>query len=329
MTELAFQPQPMTIKRRRDDDSDSEDDRWLKVRSELLLPSRSRDANKARSWGLQPSFGSAGFPTSSILPLRSTPSPPYAVPGLESMTSAQSEHSDVNSPASIDQDPLICSPTHQDVDYAMQMDEDDLDMVASQPPDTPFMTTNFRPAKLNPDLFGRESPANSQNSSTGRLPTPIYPTFANSGAMNGLGYPSSGMAGGMNSSNGYLGIPTPLNPPLMQPPPRKMGAQYAAAEQDRSRRMPSPISEDEDIPDTPTAFAQSQMSRLSVTSSACAPDHMMDTDSSRAYPPTSPSIRGRKRSGALTGSGRFSMGYREDCERCRLRVPGHYSHFLP
>lgn len=25
---------------------------------------------------------------------------------------------------------------------------------------------------------------------------------------------------------------------------------------------------------------------------------------------------------------RFCMGYRDDCEKCRLRVPGHFSHFL-
>ncbi|PVI04863.1 hypothetical protein DM02DRAFT_145262 [Periconia macrospinosa] len=268
--------------------------------------------------------------------MRSTPSP-HAVPGLGNMTPAHSEYSEGNSPASIEQDPLICSSPHHDVDYAMQMDDDDLDMVSSQPPDTPFLPTNFRPAKLNPNLFGREPPSASGNTNnTGRLPTPIYPTFANSGMsmnMNGLGYPSSGMAGGGSLGNSCLGIPS-LNPPLMQPPPpRKSGALHHAAEADRSRRMPSPISEDEDIPDTPTAFAQSQLSRLTVTS-----DQMMDTDAPSSAslqtlaPPSStlsPATRGRKRSGALTGSGRFSMGYREDCDRCRLRVPGHYAHFLP
>lgn len=268
-----------------------------------------------------------------MLPMRSTPSP-HAVPGLGNMTPAQSDYSEANSPASIEQDPLICSSPHN-LDYAMQMDEDDLDMVASQPPDTPFLPTNFRPAKLNPDLFGRESPTTSSTTNnTGRIPTPIYPTFANSGMnanMNGLGYPSSGMAGGVSPGNSYLGIPS-LNAPLMQPPPRKSGAHHTV-EADRSRRMPSPISESEDIPDTPTAFAQSQLSRLTVTS-----DQMMDMDIPSSASPQSlvppnstsmPAARGRKRSGALTGAGRFSMGYREDCERCRLRVPGHYAHFLP
>jgi len=27
------------------------------------------------------------------------------------------------------------------------------------------------------------------------------------------------------------------------------------------------------------------------------------------------------------GAHRFKMGYQAGCEKCRLRVPGHYSHF--
>ncbi|KAF1953497.1 hypothetical protein CC80DRAFT_139983 [Byssothecium circinans] len=292
---LAFQT--VGNKRRRDS-SDSEDERWLK---------------RARSLGRQESYGASIYPTSMNLPLRTTPSPSHMVPGLEAMTPAQSDHSDGDSPASIEEDlPVATSP----VDYAMQMDDDDFDMVASQPPDSPFVATNFRPAKLNPELFGRDSAVNA----TGRIPTPIYPTFHNSG-MSGLGYPSSGMAGGMGLTGGHLSVPA-HNPPLMQPP-RKQGM---SMDHDRSRRMPSPISEDEDIPDTPTAFAQSQLSRLSVTSHHTSTDGMDAEMTSTLAPPTP--ARGRKRSGALTGSGRFSMGYREDCERCRQRVPGHYSHFL-
>jgi hypothetical protein len=203
------------------------------------------------------------------------------------------------------------------MDYAMQMDEDDFDMVSSQPPETPFVTTNFRPAKLNPDLFGRESATNS----TDRMPTPMYPTF-HTGGMGGLGYPSSGMAGGIGMGNGFLNASS-HSTPLMLPPPRKQG--NSQGDQDRSRRMPSPISEDEDIPDTPTALTQSQLSRLSVTTHFNPSDRMDDDMLSPAMPPTP---RGRKRSGALTGIGRFSMGYRDDCEKCRMRVPGHYSHFL-
>jgi len=234
------------------------------------------------------------------------------------MTPAHSDHSEENSPASLHDDPLVfSSPPHHGMDYAMQMDEDEdeFDVITSQPPESPFIATNFRPAKLNSDLFRRDSAMNS----TDRVPTPMYPTF-NTGGMNGLGYPSSGMAGGMNMGNTFL--KPSYSAPRMLPPPKKQG--NSQEDQDRSRRMPSPISEDEDIPDTPTALTQSQLSRLSVTTHY-NPADQMDADMG-LMPPTP---RGRKRSGALLGTGRFSMGYRDDCEKCVQRVPGHYSHFLP
>ncbi|KAF2687131.1 hypothetical protein K458DRAFT_296377 [Lentithecium fluviatile CBS 122367] len=298
---VAFQR--MDTKRRREEDSDSEDERYMK---------------KSRTWSLQQYHGSVSYPPSSNLPLRASPSPPRAVPGLEALTPAHSEHSEANSPLSIHDEPLTFSSPRHDMDYAMQMDEDEFDVVSSQPPDSPFVATNFRPAKLNPDLFGRDSAVNS----TDRMPTPMYPTFR-TGGMSGLGYPSSGMAGGMGVGIGFLNNTSSQSAPLMLPPPRKQG--NSQGDQDRSRRMPSPISEDEDIPDTPTALTQSQLSRLSVTTHF-NPSDCMDTD--MAPPVMPPTPRGRKRSGALTGMGRFSMGYRDDCEKCRQRVPGHYSHFL-
>ena len=249
------------------------------------------------------------------------------------MTPAQSDHSEANSPASV-QDELPNFPYPSVVDEDMDMEDDD-DVIGSQPPESPFVATFMRPAKLNFDSYGREHEVNN----TGRMPTPIFPTFGghrgpmNTSGMGGLTYPSSGLAGGMNltAGNGYLGIP--LNPILQAPPPSRKLAQI---DEDRSRRMPSPISEDDDLPDTPTALTQSQLSRLSMTSSYHHLEHMdMESgahDGDSEMPPpgvvTTPT-RGRKRSGALSGKSRFSMGYRDDCEKCRQRVPGHYAHFLP
>ena len=126
--------------------------------------------------------------------------------------------------------------------------------------------------------------------------------------------------------NGLLSVP---RQPVLQTPP--VSKKKAYIEQDRSRRMPSPISEDEDLPDTPTtAFAQSKLSRLTVTS---IPEHM-DCEGMNGEPqPPSPGLvrtptTGRKRSGALSGRGKFSIGFREDCEKCKQRVPGHFAHFL-
>jgi hypothetical protein len=247
------------------------------------------------------------------------------------MTPSHLDHSTENSPASVqDQHFMFSASNHADADIDMDMDEE-LDTVRSQPSDSPYHQNFLRPAKLDANLFGRDSPANA----TGRIPTPIYPTFAaqigGSSNMGGLAYPNSGFAGGM--SNGYLNVPS--NPVFQQQPHTR---KQVHLDQDRTRRMPSPISEDEDIPDTPTALTQSQLSRLSMTSNGQGTEPMdmegslsHDDADMMAPPPgvvTTPS-RGRKRSGALSGRGKFSMGYRDDCEKCRMRVPGHYSHFLP
>ena len=92
-------------------------------------------------------------------------------------------------------------------------------------------------------------------------------------------------------------------------------------------RFPSPISEDE--PHTPTTAAGSQLSLLTVTD--------VDMDMEPPEPPPNlpePSTvrKQRQRSGAFTSpretSKKFTMGYREDCEKCRNHVPGHMNHFL-
>ena len=200
----------------------------------------------------------------------------------------------------------------------MEMDADDTD-VRSQSPDSPMFSSigNFfkRPAMLKPSFSNSDSV-----NSTSRLPTPIYPTFKRRG-MNGLGYPMSGSAGAMSLTNGSSGI----HVPSMQAPLPWQGSKQEI-DDEQSRRMPSPISEDEDFPDTPTAITQSQLSRLSFSNANAA--DQMDTETSTTTLTLPPTPCGRKRSGAFTGMGRFSMGYRDDCDKCRQRVPGHYSHFL-
>jgi hypothetical protein len=193
----------------------------------------------------------------------------------------------------------------------MDMDQD----IIVHSPGSPNTSNSFmRPAMLNASLFGSD-PANSNP----RIPTPMHPTFKRSG-MNGLGFQNSGSMGGLNASNGGLSVPS------SQPPTSRKGGRQEI-EDDRSRRMPSPISEDDDSPDTPTALTQSQLSRLSFSQTNVA--DQMDTDGPATMFIVPPTPRGRKRSGALTGMGRFIMGYRDDCDKCRQRVPGHYSHFLP
>ncbi|EDU51134.1 hypothetical protein A1F94_009648 [Pyrenophora tritici-repentis] len=287
----------MTVRKRgRDDDSDSEidEDRYIKK----ARPVCSEQAN----------YGQFRFQSPATFPHRPSPSPPRLFTDIRSMTPAKSDYGGAQSPDSVSGGPVCLSRESSNMDYDMDMDEDDFD-VRSQPPESPalYSSTNsfMRPAMLQSSLFNSEpSPSN------GRLPTPIHATFKR-GGMNGLGYPMSGSAGGLRTSD-----------PSMQAPPPTWKSSRQEKEEDRSRRMPSPISEDDDIPDTPTALTQSQLSRLSVSH-----DYMETEESSNLVPPITP--RTRKRSGALTGMGRFSMGYRDDCEKCRQRVPGHYSHYLP
>jgi hypothetical protein len=228
------------------------------------------------------------------------------------MTPAQSDYED-DSP-NLEWGGII--QLSQPSDYDMEMDDDDFD-ITSQPPQSPLTTNLFmRPPMLNASLFGADAV-----NTNARIPTPIHPTFKR-GGMNGLGFPTSGSAGSSLSTSNNNGMKMA---PMQAPTVRKNHRQDM--DEDRTRRMPSPISEDEDIPDTPTALTQSQLSRLSF--SQANPADQMDTEQTEhvalVLPPTP---KGRKRSGALTGMGRFTMGYRDDCEKCRQRVPGHYSHFL-
>jgi hypothetical protein len=253
-----------------------------------------------------------------MTPVHSEPSEPSNSP-----TSAQGAENQFDSLPRVDND----NELNVDMDMDMDMDETDFDFVGSPPPDSPavhaFRPPQMRPAMLNPSLFDQDSGSHS----TARIPTPMYPSFpatsrtAPPSSISGGGYPSSGIV-----CNTLLNVPK--NPILQTPPISKKKHAYIE-QQDRNHRMPSPISEDEDLPDTPTAFAQSKLSRLTVASSI--PENMEVEDAQRG--PESPGITrtpttGRKRSGALSSRGRFSIGFRDDCEKCRHRVPGHFAHFI-
>lgn len=128
--------------------------------------------------------------------------------------------------------------------------------------------------------------------------------------------------------------------------------------------VPSPIDEDE-VPTPPSAAeaAGSQLSMLTVNDmemdpspgQAALPTISVDTQQAAAVDEASESAidvepmddaldlpltvrKPRQRSGAVSSpspirtekaqSRGFSMGFRADCEKCRLRVPGHMNHFV-
>ncbi|KAF2500558.1 hypothetical protein BU16DRAFT_557020 [Lophium mytilinum] len=247
---------PANVKRRRDDDSDSADDRSLKrSRSRSFYPPEQQPAPSQLHQ----------------LPLRLSETPPRYYGFPDAMTPAHSEHSSDASPASVNQD---------DVD----MDDDDLDIICSQPPDSP--TAPFlRPPRLNAQLF-------QESNSGGRIPTPIHGAFYSR-----LPTRSASDVSSMDLED-LSGLPVLGRKP-----------------HERDRCMPSPISEDE--------ATESQLSRLSVGGA----EEMDMEDAVRS--PSQTTKTGRARSGAFTDKRKFSMGYRDDCDKCRARVPGHYSHFLP
>lgn len=126
-------------------------------------------------------------------------------------------------------------------------------------------------------------------------------------------------------------------------------------------RIPSPIHED--VMET----ADSQLSRLSFRNSieeamgmamdlelnttlnhghhsveeGKQVDSTIEQGSTTEEKPIPLARKGRARSGAISSSPdtprswhglsgrRFYMGYRDDCEKCRNRTPGHFAHFLP
>lgn len=176
----------------------------------------------------------------------------------------------------------------------------------------------------------RPSPSHLDNiNHTGRVSTPMHPTFKRGGLNR-----SHAMNTPCEAIHENSGLLYPHVPSMSLPPARKPLAHETDGDDDEgnnnnngSRRMFSPICEDEDIPDIPTELTQSQLSRLSFSNTT-------PTDDMETEPRPAPALgltpvpRGRKRSGALTGVARFTMGYREDCEKCRQQTPGHYSHFL-
>lgn len=174
-------------------------------------------------------------------------------------------------------------------------DEDDFMVTVTAPtkPSTPNFARPTRPASLD------VQPLTNPIALGGRLPTPIGNHFF-----------------------GPKSRPRAPPAPLSLKTPAHLSTKYAGLLQlDQDHWMPSPISEgDFNEPTTPNCTAELQLSRLNVLDGK-----LVDQGSS------SPSLRkGRSRSSAiLAPKGRLVMGYREDCEKCRLQIPGHYSHFIP
>lgn len=94
-----------------------------------------------------------------------------------------------------------------------------------------------------------------------------------------------------------------------------------------SRDLPSPISEGQASPSVITdGLSGMQMETIEQME--------RDTPTKKGHSRSKHSLRnwtGFGMDGNINGPGSkrtFSMGYRADCEKCRNKVPGHFSHII-
>lgn len=176
---------------------------------------------------------------------------------------------------------------------------------------------------------------------TTRMPTPIQPSFA--AQVRGQ---HCEWAAADNASSGMQ----PAGP-SGQRVPRSMGSTSDWQAVQNNRRLPSPISECDDamsgqfqdvqdIPDHCTHSIQElegqshEMEHPNAMMDLERP-HTADADGSDS-PGPSPSHRRHMRSKHTINTWTwqpgmkrsFSIGYRADCEKCRLKVPGHFNHII-
>lgn len=153
---------------------------------------------------------------------------------------------------------------------------------------------------------------------TNRMPTPIQPSFA------------AQVRGQQHewANNG----PHPDNP-IQMAVPRSMDWNLVQ----NNRRLPSPISECDDSmhvshqPPSPHGMEHPN-AMMDVEPRASSQPPETDADS----PGPSPERRGHMRSKHTINTWTwqpgmkksFSIGYRADCEKCRLKVPGHFNHIV-
>jgi len=138
------------------------------------------------------------------------------------------------------------------------------------------------------------------------------------------------------SSNGITGrIPTPIHSsfaPFIRAEKASMHRDVDFADDEamvdkfrRGRRLPSPISEGEMSPSVIVeGFSDMQMDVESNSQERHTP-------SKKGHSRSKHSLRNWNGLGEISPAGGkrgFSMGYRADCEKCRMKVPGHFSHII-
>ena len=185
------------------------------------------------------------------------------------------------------------------IDEAM---DPDMDMADSQPSMSPAPWNKIASPKHHAFvLLPLPGSRNAQDSvNGGRIPTPIYGHFRAIDTTMDVDAPE--IAGGPAFS--------------------QSGQELDHESHLRRRRLPTPISEDEAM-ESPPVTAGDMLNRFEMAIDFYEPQ---------------PSLE-RKRKTHTIGAGQgdpvprgakmtLSMGYRADCEKCRMKVPGHYNHVI-
>lgn len=169
---------------------------------------------------------------------------------------------------------------------------------------------------------GHLAPEVESSNATNRMPTPIQPSFA--AQIRGQQHEWAGSG---------------LHPNLVndQCIPRTIATEADWQTVQNNRRLPSPISEcDDSAPvscqDPSPRCMEHPNAMMDVESRASSQPPEADPDS----PGPSPERRGHMRSKHTINTWTwqpgmkksFSIGYRADCEKCRLKVPGHFNHIV-
>ncbi|MCJ1449860.1 hypothetical protein MMC28_000188 [Mycoblastus sanguinarius] len=242
-----------------------------------------------------------GFSQSS----RNRPSPIFT----QTITPADSSEEEASPPFASSYEPLLQPSSQLSMNSTLHIPECldlDMDMTESQPPPSPcswvprapIPSPNASPCSLLPiqgSSKAMPSKTSQDSSPFGRLPTPIYGHFQQS------------VDAKMDVDGGS-----------------EIAVARSQKEIDyenyvRRRRLPSPISEDEDM-EFSTATAGGMMGRLAM-SPANPYEHEKSAESTRSPAPKRPAP-------PQWGRMSFSMGVRANCEMCRMRVPGHSVHIL-
>ena len=219
------------------------------------------------------------------------------------------------------------APTHLSLPQYPQNKELDLDMEDSQSPPwspTSYSSQHIRPPPPSEALLALPAkptqPSQHISTSNTRIPTPIY---------------------------GHFRTTSTSTHPTTFPHPRD--SHHNPFHQ--TRNLPSPITEDDSLT-SPTSTSPSLLRTLDTrtsTTTPCTPSFPssrseseinMLTPLSDSTPALKSPWRDQRRGAVDVDQGFgalkirddskivFSMGFRADCEKCRGRVPGHWSHVL-